>query len=63
MERMNNWGCECGSGRYGMRGPYYERTVSEELADYKDQLESEITLLEKKLERIKTAQKETAVKE
>ncbi|MGC8516226.1 MAG: hypothetical protein ACP5OC_08880 [Thermoplasmata archaeon] len=63
MDKMNNCGCGCGSGKHGMRGDRYERTVSEGLEDYKDQLEAEITLLEKKLERIKTAQKEKAVKE
>ena len=63
MEKMNNCGCGCGSGRHGMRGHHYEGTVSEELEDYKDQLEAEITLLEKRLERIKAAQKESSGKE
>ena len=36
---------------------------SEDLEDYKDQLEAKISVLQKKLQRINAAQKETADKE
>ena len=40
-----------------------ERMDSEDLEDYKDQLEAKISVLQKKLQRINSAQKETADKE
>jgi hypothetical protein len=40
-----------------------ERMDSEDLEDYKDQLEAKISVLQKKLQRINAAQKETADEE
>ena len=63
MEQMNKHGCGCGSGKHGMKGHMQDRMDSEDLEDYKDQLEAKISVLQKKLQRINAAQKETADKE
>lgn len=63
MEQMNKCGCGCGSGKHGMGGHMQERMGSEDLEDYKDQLEAQISVLEKKLQRLNAAHKETAEKE
>ncbi|MCL4480179.1 MAG: hypothetical protein M1113_01685 [Candidatus Thermoplasmatota archaeon] len=63
MEQMNKHGCGCGSVLMEISLIMQERMDSEDLEDYKDQLEAKISVLQKKLQRINSAQKETADKE
>jgi hypothetical protein len=55
---MDRCGCNCGCGgpwAWGIRKVNPGRDVSEDLEDYRERLENEITLLEKKLARVRAA--------
>ena len=66
MYGMNKNGCGCHSEYMGSRmfrcGSMFwnrpERDVAEDLEDYKEQLESEISMLERKLARIRSHKNE-----